>query len=124
MYIRIFMYIHILICTYIYIYTHIYIYVCMYVYTYVYVCIYICICIYRHTYIHIYLKPRYGVATMSRRLKIIGLFCKRALQKRHTYIYRTYGSCEVATMSRLLKIIGLFLQNIVSFIGLFFNRDL
>ena len=30
----------------------------------------------------------------------------------------------VATISRLLQIIGLFLQNIVSFTGLFFKRDL
>jgi len=27
----------------------------------------------------------YGVATISRILQIIGLFCKRALQKRHLY---------------------------------------
>ena len=33
-------------------------------------------------------------------------------------------SCGVATISTLLKIIGLFLQNIVSFVGLFCERDI
>jgi len=61
----------------------------------------------------------YGVATISRLLQIIRLFCKRALQKRlysakETYNYththeewcvRWYG---VATISRLLQIIRLF----------------
>jgi len=65
-------------------------------------------------------RAQYGVATISRLLKIIGLFCKRAPQKRlysakETYDlkepelvatpYTTYG---VATISRLLKIISFF----------------
>ena len=33
---------------------------------------------------------RYGMATISRRLKIIGLFCKRALQKRRYSAKETY----------------------------------
>jgi len=32
----------------------------------------------------------YGVATMSRMLKNIGLFCKRALQKRPVFCEETY----------------------------------
>ena len=35
-----------------------------------------------------YFTARYGVATISRLLKIIGLFCKRALQKRPTFCKR------------------------------------
>ena len=33
----------------------------------------------------------YGVATISRLLKIIGLFCKRALQKRPIFFKETYN---------------------------------
>jgi len=58
--------------TYIYIYTHINIYI----YVYIYVCI------------HIY---RYGVASVSRIDKIIGLFCKRALEKRRYSAKETYN---------------------------------
>jgi len=58
----------------------------------------------------------YVVATISRLLKIIGLFCKRALQKRRHSAKETYNFKEptnvrhygVATISRLLKSIGLF----------------
>jgi len=61
----------------------------------------------------------YGVATISRLLKIKGLFCKRALQKRRYSAKETYNSKDaihvachacygVATISRLLKIVGLF----------------
>ena len=35
-------------------------------------------------------KQRYGVATISRMLKNIGLFCKRALQKRPIFCKETY----------------------------------
>jgi len=62
----------------------------------------------------------YGVATISRLLKTIGLFCKRDLLKRQysaketknfkapTHpIHMTY-SYGVATISRRLKITGLF----------------
>ena len=58
-------------------------------------CVCVCMCvresvciaweghIYIHTYIHICTyTSRFRVATMSRLLKITGLFCKRALQKR------------------------------------------
>jgi len=34
---------------------------------------------------------RYGVVTMSRRFKIIGLFCKRVLQKRRYSAEETYN---------------------------------
>jgi len=76
-----------------------------------------------------YAKPQelHGVAAISRRLKMIGLFCKRALQKRRYSAKETYNLKEpinrshpigiqrpitrwygVATISRLLKMIGLF----------------
>ena len=51
---------------------------------------------------------------------------------KYKYLYVRYTriaalvstSYGVATVSRIDKIIGLFLQNIVSFIGLFYKRDL
>jgi len=70
---------------------YIYMYICIYVY--IYINISICICMY--IYIHVCIEytnldrgfrcaeamhhSQHGVATMSRILKIIGLFCKRAL---------------------------------------------
>ena len=64
----------------------------------------------------------YGVATISRLIKIISRFCKRALLKRRYSVQETCNFKEpinrshsitvepymVATISRLLKIIGLF----------------
>ena len=41
----------------------------------------------------------YGVATISRLLKIIGLFCKRALQKRRYSAKETYNFKEPTTRS-------------------------
>ena len=50
-------------------------------------CIYI---LYIHMYIYIHLCYLcYGVATISRMLKNIGLFCKRALQKRPVFCKET-----------------------------------
>jgi len=62
------------------------------------------------------LEECYRVASISRLLTIIRLFCKRALQKRlysakETYNFKepTFEECYgVATISRLLKIMGLF----------------
>ena len=48
----------------------------------------------------------YGVATVSRLLKMIRLFCKRALQKRPIFSKETYHLKE--TVRRIDKIIGLF----------------
>jgi len=86
-----------------------------------------------HTYTHItysytHIRYRYGVATISRLLKIIGLFCKRALLKRrysakeiydfkkptnrshpiHTWSKLAPVSATATTISKLLKITGLF----------------
>jgi len=41
----------------------------------------------------------YGVATISRLLKIIGLFCKRALQKRPIFFKETYNFKEPTNRS-------------------------
>ena len=41
-------------------------------------------------YLYIHTRIYYGVATISRLLKIIGLFCKRALQKRRYSAKETY----------------------------------
>jgi len=41
----------------------------------------------------------YGVATISRLLKIIGLFCKRALQKRPVFSKETYNFKEPTNRS-------------------------
>ena len=43
--------------------------------------------------------PLYGVATISTRLKIIGLFCKRALQKRRYFAKETCNFKEPTTCS-------------------------
>ena len=43
--------------------------------------------------------PCYGVATISRLLKIIGLFCKRALYKRRYSAKETYDLKEPTTCS-------------------------
>ena len=59
---------------------------------------------------------RYGVVTINRLLKMISLFCTRALQKRRYSAKETYNFKEpairshpiVAHISRLLEIIGLF----------------
>ena len=53
---------------------YIYIYTYMYIYVYIYMYVYLCIFIRTHIQIN-----HYGVATISRLLKIIGLFCERAL---------------------------------------------
>jgi len=75
-------YIHVYTCIYMGIYTCIYIYnVYIHVYTYylhdIHV-IYVCTC-----NVHVYILPHitymYDVATISRLLKCIGLFCKRVL---------------------------------------------
>jgi len=42
---------------------------------------------------------RYGVATISRLLKIIGLFCKRVLQKRPIFSKETYNLKEPTSRS-------------------------
>jgi len=73
------------------------------------VCVCVCVCVCVAAYYAG--ETQYGVATISRLLKIIGLFCKRALQKRlySTNIsYMRHETHGVATISRLLKIIGLF----------------
>ena len=57
---------------------HIYIYIYVYIYIYIYIHIYVL----THKHAHIFrglASWGYGVATISRLLKLIGLFCKRAL---------------------------------------------
>ena len=49
---------------------------------------YTCMCTYTH------INSSYGVATIGRLLKIIGLFCKRALQKRLYSAEETYNFKE------------------------------
>ena len=48
-------------------------------------------------------KRGYGVASTSRLLKIIGLFCKRALQKRLYSAKETYNLKEPTNRSHPLK---------------------
>ena len=65
-------------CVYAYINTHIY--VCMYTYMYIFVYVHTCICMYVRIYIYTLSgdlgNQLYGVATICRLLKIIGLFCR------------------------------------------------
>jgi len=68
----------------------------------VYICVYVCVCsgyvgscfkytqVYTYTNTNMYITRHYGVATVSRIDKIIGLFCKRALQKRRYSAKDTY----------------------------------
>jgi len=49
----------------------------------------------------------YGVATISRLLKIIGLFCKRALQKRRYSTKETYNLNEPTNRSHPIVTEGL-----------------
>jgi len=90
------------------------------------------------------MSARYGVATISRPLKITGVFCRISSLLQGSFEKETYNFKEpttrshpiriyhlrsdviygVATISRLLKIHRSVLQNIVSFIGLFCKRDL
>ena len=69
-------------------------------------CIHICVYIFIHTWIstsqklHIYaLVSTYGVATISRLLKIIRLFCKRALKKRRYSAKETHDLKEPTNRS-------------------------
>jgi len=127
--------------TYIYIcmYTciYIYVYIFVYMYTYIHTCMYICAYRYVYPCIYVYIQTetfswrqckRHEVASSSRLLKSIGVFCKRATQKRQysaketcnfkeptnrshpTAFYCMLLACMygVATISRMLKNIGLF----------------
>jgi len=49
---------------------------------------------------------QYGVATISRLLKIIGLFCKRTLQKRPIFSKETYNLKEPTNRSQPIDNIG------------------
>jgi len=46
----------------------------------------------------------YGVATISRLLKIVGLFCKRALQKRPIISRETYNFKEPTNRSHPITV--------------------
>jgi len=85
---------------------------CIFVSMYVCVCVYVCVCARVCAYSYIYGKDgyysrlylwsfihvcdmthsfvSYGVAAISRQLKIIGLYCKRALYKRQYSAKETY----------------------------------
>ena len=55
---------------------------------------------YSHTHTHQTRHARdYGVATISRHLKTLGLFCKRALLKRQSSAKETYNCKEPANRS-------------------------
>jgi len=94
MYIYMYIHIYIYVCICIYVHTCRYSCICIYLYTYTYTyictCIYIvCIYVYTCMYVHMYVCSDYGEASISRLLKItglfrissvfIGLFCKRDL---------------------------------------------
>jgi len=56
----------------------------------------------RQTYIKDSQTDGYGVATISRLLKIIGLLCKRALYKRRYSAKETYNFKETTNRSHLI----------------------
>ena len=80
---------------YIYTFTNTFIHVRIYQNTYIYT--YLLTNMYEYTYPYTYILTHhldlwtccYGVATISRLLKITGLFCKRALQKRPVFCKET-----------------------------------
>ena len=55
--------------------------------------------------IHVFFRGYYGVATISRLLKIIGLFCKRALQKRRIFFKETCNFKEPTDRSHPITLI-------------------
>jgi len=86
----------------------VYIYIYIYLYAYVHVRvhvrsahIYLHICAF--TYTHIVDGGCYGVATIGRLLKIISLFCKRALSKRQYSAKETYDFKEPTTCSHPIR---------------------
>ena len=66
--------------------------VCVCAHVHLYVCICVCMCACVHVYLSICLQcgDRYGVALVSRIDQIIGLCCKRALEKRRYSAKKTY----------------------------------
>jgi len=77
-------------------------YIHMCTYTYIYSYTYIYIYIYQYIYIQVQNVLRtssYGVASISRLLKSIGLFCKRALQKRLYFAKETYDFIQSTNRS-------------------------
>jgi len=67
-------------------------------------------------------KDTYGVVSSSRLLKIIGLFCKRALQKRPIFSKDTYNFQEPTTRSHPIRIHSV--SRLLKFMGLFYKRAL
>jgi len=111
MHICMYMYIHICIytCMYVYIYmagkAEMNAYTNTYLYMYVYINIYICMqWIYTQTYICTYHRWWYGVATISRLIQLIGLFCKRALWKRLNSAKETYNFKEPTNRSHPITV--------------------
>jgi len=68
---------------------------CVYVHVYVYMCAHICIRVHEYFIVCIHV---YVVATISRLLKIIGLFCKRALWKRLYSAARIFAFVYMCTL--------------------------
>ena len=73
---------------------------CVHIYkTYVYVHNHVhCVCVYIFLHVCTYMKT-YGVATISRLLQIIGLFCQRNLQKRRYFTKEIYNLINPADCS-------------------------
>ena len=77
-----------------------------------------------HIHIHIN-RNKYGVASISRLLKIIGLFCKRALQKRLYSANETYDFREPTNRSHLItSYVHTSISRLLKIIGLICKRDL
>ena len=84
----------------IYMYIHIYTYTYTYMYIYIHVCI--CLYIYAYTYIHYkyaYNYIRYGMATITRLLEIIGLFCRISSLLCGSFAKETYNFKEPTNRS-------------------------
>jgi len=95
------------VCIYVYIYIHIYIYTYICTHTYVHINIYICTYIYIHLYLYDVSKYiriclhtyTYGVATISRLLRIMGLFCRIQSLLQGSFAKETYNFKEPTNRS-------------------------
>jgi len=66
----------------------------------------ICVLVARNSYMLLVARDWYGVASTSTLLRIIGLFCKRALQKRRYSAKETYNFKEPTNRSHPIHVVG------------------
>ena len=78
----------------------------------------VCVCVYEDACFDIY-TDTYGVAMISRLLKIIGLFCKRALQKRRYSAKETYNFAKPTNRSHPISIYARMYVNVCMYVCIY-----